>query len=410
VIDPLDVRFDRIRNDREGDWQDVVQRANGRVRRRRLTLVGALAAVVALGAPTALALRGKNIDFFQSEPAPRRVVVDFARLDVGAPRGMETEVLAEQTRKILVPIQNGRTVTLWVAPTRKGGFCTFVEHGGGGCLPPYSVPLAPSIEIRGGITPDGVIRRGPVLISGSVGIPEADAIELRYRGGEVDRQRLTWVSKPIGVAFFAFDDARDHWNDNRPNELVVLDADGATLRTEPLHFRPPPGIDAKTGAPNEAVVDQGRKLIAVRTHTGAETALWVAPTTDGRSCYWLRYGTGGFGGGCPAKTALRPFGLGRSQGAGVVLLWGGPLQQDIAEVQVRYQDGERDLVRVVDAMALWEIRPAHFRRGHRPELLTARDSAGHDVAHQRLPTDNVGAYPCKKPVPIPNGYGERACP
>jgi hypothetical protein len=409
VSDPLHARFDRIQNDLEGDWHDVVQRANGR-RRQRLTLVGTLALVVVLGAPTALALRSKSIDFFQSETAPRRVVLDFARLDVGAPRGMETEVIAEQTRKILVPLHDGRTVTLWVAPTRKGGFCTFVEHGGGGCLPSYSVPLAPTIGIRGPITRDGVIRGGPVQISGSVGIPEADAIELRYGGGDVDRQRLTWVSKPIGAAFFVFEVERAHWNDNRPNELVVLDADGGTLRTEPLHFRTPPGFDAATGAPNEALVDQGRKLITVHTHTGREAALWVAPTADGRSCYWLRYGSGGFGGGCPAKSSLRPFGLGQSQGSGVVLLWGGPLPQDIAEVQIRYQDGERDLVRVVDGMALWEIGPAHFPRGHRPELLTARDAAGRDVARQRLPTDNVGAYPCKNPVPIPNGHGERACP
>jgi hypothetical protein len=411
MTDELQQRLQRLQHSGDGDWGEVLRRAGKQRGRRRFVMAAVLAGVVAVAAPTALALRGSIVDFFQSDPAPREVVLDFARLDIGAPRGLETEVIAEQTRKILVHRgYDGRVFTLYAAPSRKGGFCTYLDGvGGGGCGPAYSVPVAPAIGIRA-LTPDGAIHQGPAVVSGSVGLDDADAIELRYEDGTADRQTLTWVSKPIGAGFFVFDVEPAHWpRDHQPKELVVLDSDGRTLRTEPLHFGMlRPALDAKTGTPSEALVDQGRKLITVHTHTGTEASLWVAPTADGRSCYWLRYGQGGFGGGCPANAAQRPFGLGRSQGDGVVLLWGGPLRQDIAEVEVRYQDGERDLVRVAGGMALWELRPAHFPRGHRAEMLTARDAEGHTVARQRLETNNPGDYPCKKPVSL--GAGVKACP
>lgn len=388
MTDELHERFQRLQDTGAGDWGDVLRRAGKRRGRRRLVAAAAFAAIVALTAPTALALRGSIVDFFRSEPAPKRVVLDFAGLDADAPPGLETGVIAEQTRRILHRRgYDGRELTLYVAPSRKGGFCTYLEGGmaGGGCGPGYSVPVAPAIGIRGPITREGVIRGGPVVISGSVQIADADAIELRYEDGAGDRQRLTWVSQPIGAAFFVFDVPPAHWNGvHQPKELVVFDADGRTLRTEPLRFERPRRFDSETGAPSEALVGKGRKLITLRTHTGTEAALWVAPTEDGRRCYWLRYGEGGFGGSCPAKSSRRPFGLVSSQGGGVVLFWGGPLRKDIAEVQVRYEDGERDLVRVVDGMALWEVRPSHLERGHRVESLTVRDAEGRAVARQKL--------------------------
>jgi hypothetical protein len=149
-------------------------------------------------------------------------------------------------------------------------------------------------------------------------------------------------------------------------------------------------------------------VISVDTHTGVEAALWVAPTADGRTCHWLRYGLGGFGGGCSEKQVLQPFGLGLSQGKDVVLLWGGPLRQDIRSVEIRYEDGERADVKAIEGMVLYDIPAAHFPRGHRPFLLLARDAEGREVARQTIPTKNPGSYPCKTPVPI--GPGAKACP
>ncbi len=286
MTDPLHARFDRIRHDPEGDWQDVVRRANGRSRRKRLAVVGALGAVVALGAPTALALRSTIVDFFQSEPAPRRLVLDFARMDVGAPPALANHVIYDQTRKIFQRrLENGETLTLWVAPNKRGGFCTALVGprmaGGFGCLWERQ-PIAASISVRGPLSPGGVTEGGPVLVAGSVAIEKAETIELHYEDGDIDRQALTWVSKPIAAAFFLFDVPEQHWRTgHRFDRLVVRDAEDRELHSEAVTFHGPPALDPKTGAPSEALQEQAQKLITVRTHTGVEAALWTAPTPDG---------------------------------------------------------------------------------------------------------------------------------
>ncbi len=406
MTDELYERFAEVGRAGEPDWGDVVRRAGRRNRRRRVTLAACLVAVAALVVPTAVALRGSVVDFFASEPAPKPVVLDFASLDAGAPAGMETGVIAEQTRAVVRKrLANGRVLTVWVAPTKKGGFCALYGHAGG-CHPPHFIPVEHGVSIQGPIA-NGVIRGGPVLVSGSVQLLDAATIELRYEKGDSDRERLIWVSPPIDAGFFVFDVGSDHWNGNRPRELALLDAAGGVLRREPVHFVLPPAM-RQDGTPADALLDEARKLISVDTHTGVEAALWVAPTADGRTCHWLRYGPGGFGGGCSEKQLPQRFGLGRSQGKNVVLLWGGPLRQDIREVEIRYEDGERADVKAIEGMVLYEIPAAHFPRGHRPLLLVARDAEGRDIAQQTIPTKDPGSYPCKTPVPI--GAGVKACP
>lgn len=135
MTDDLYERFAEVGRAGVPDWGDVVGRASRRNRRRRVTVAACLVAVAALVVPTAVALRGSVVDFFASEPAPKPVVLDFASLDAGAPAGMETGVIADQTRAVLRKrLANGRVLTVWVAPTKKGGFCALYGHGGG-CHP-----------------------------------------------------------------------------------------------------------------------------------------------------------------------------------------------------------------------------------------------------------------------------------
>jgi hypothetical protein len=367
MSDLLHARFDRIRHEAEGDWQNVVQRVNGRRRRRRLALVAAIGAVVALGAPTALGLRGPIVNFFQSEPAPRRLVLDFARMDVGAPPGLENHVLYGQARKILErKLENGQTLTLWVAPNRRGGFCrAWVGprmDGGFGCLWGRQ-PIAAGYSVRGPISPGGVIERGPVVVEGSVTIDKAETIELQYEDGDADRQALTWVSEPISASFFLFDVPEQHWSKgHRFARLVVRDAEGRELHSEPFSFRGPPALDPKTGAPNDALQAQARKLITVRTHTGVAAAVWTAPAADGRTCQWLRLAASGFAGGCSGKGICRPvLAVARAQGRGVVLLLGGPACPDVAEIEVRSEDRHGAVVPVTKGMWLYERSPGSRR-------------------------------------------------
>jgi hypothetical protein len=243
MTDELQERFRQLQYTGDGDWSEVLRRARKRRSRSRLALAAALAVFVALAAPTALALRGSITDFFESEPASRSMVLDFARMDVGAPQHLDNRVIYGQTRKIFErEIHGGQVLTLWVAPNRRGGFCEALvgpRHPGGfGCLWERS-PLAPTVEVRGPITREGVINGGPVLIWGSVGIGGAETIELHYEDGAFDTQPLTWVSEPIDAAFFLFDITRPHWEKGHQyDRLIVRDGKGRELHSELLHRLP----------------------------------------------------------------------------------------------------------------------------------------------------------------------------
>ena len=78
------------------DWLDVRRRARRRPGRRAV-LIAAAALALLIAAP-ALGLHHTIVDFFAAEPAPERVQLTFARLDLGAPKGMATGVIAGQTR------------------------------------------------------------------------------------------------------------------------------------------------------------------------------------------------------------------------------------------------------------------------------------------------------------------------
>ena len=82
---------------------------------------------------------------------------------------------------------------------------------------------------------DGDITRGPFLVWGTVGIDDAETIELHYRDRGVESQPLTWVSKPIDAAFFLFEIGRAHWESGDQYErLVVRDGKGGELHSEML--------------------------------------------------------------------------------------------------------------------------------------------------------------------------------
>jgi hypothetical protein len=240
MTDELHERFRLLQRSGDGDWSEVLRRAGKRRSRSRLALAAALAAFVGLAAPTALALRGSISDFFESEPAPRRMVLDFARMDEGAPQHLDNRVIYGQTRKIFErEIDGGQVLTLWVAPNRRGGFCTALvgpRHPGGfGCLWERT-PLAPTVEVGGPITSEGVITGGPFLIWGSVGIDGAETIELHYEDGALDTDPLTWVSEPIDAAFFLFDVSRPHLEKGHQYErLIIRDGKGRELHSELLH-------------------------------------------------------------------------------------------------------------------------------------------------------------------------------
>jgi hypothetical protein len=404
------------------DWPDVLRRAEAQAPlRRRTVLALALVALGAVAVPTALALRSTVVDFFAAEPAPNRIEEDFARLDVGAPPEMSPHVIPEQTRKVLeTTLPGGGRLVLWVAPTRKGGFCTQLEElkpngasggGGGGCSPANApFKLAPGLSIAGPITPEGVIRGGPVIVSGQVRIADAESIEIRFTDGTSTSVPVVWVSEPIDTGFFVYPVPRERWNEGRPTSLAARSATGEVLAERPVPFELPRLTNPDDpNAPADAILAQRRKLIEIETHKGVDAVLWTAPSRVGGRCHWLAYGKGAFGSGCARPNLeLRPLALGQSQGSGVVLFWGGPLRADVVTVELQFEDGASVRLHPTEGMILYEIPPSHFEQGHRLNVIIARDANGDEIARRRQRTDLPGAYPCKTPKPL--GHGVSACP
>jgi hypothetical protein len=223
------------------DWTEVRLRARRlRARRRaaRLASAGAAGLVAILAATPAFGLRGQIVQLFgSSEPAPPPVVESFGQIDVAAPPGMATGVIAGEARDVLeVPLSTGKNAVVWVAPTRGGGFCRFTSTegrdslGGGGCDRDRVGRFAPGLSIPGPISPEGEIEAPPVIFDGDTLIHGAARVEIRFEDGESATVPVTWVSEPIDAGFFVYEVPEAHWSaGHRPVTLVLEDEDGHEL-------------------------------------------------------------------------------------------------------------------------------------------------------------------------------------
>jgi hypothetical protein len=226
------------------DWTDVRRRARrrrARSRTARLASAGAVGLLTILAATPAFGLRGQLAELFGSgEPAPPPVVKDFGQIDVAAPPGMATGVIAGQARDVLeVPLSTGKNAVVWVAPTRSGGFCVFTSTegrgstGGGGCDRDRQGRFAPGLSIPGPISPDGEIEAPPVIFDGDTLIHGATQVEIRFEDGDSATVPVTWVSEPIDAGFFVYEVPQAHWGaGHRPTTLVLEDQDGNELASE----------------------------------------------------------------------------------------------------------------------------------------------------------------------------------
>lgn len=238
AVDELAERFASLGHPPEdADWLEV-RRLARRWRRLRPRFALAAAAVVAVVvAAPAFGLGGKLVRIFESgEPAPAPIERSFAGLDAGAPPGFQTGVVASQTRKIDLP----GNVWLWIAPTNKGGFCLFVEGGGGQCDAARALKFWPTFSIGGDFSHQGVVENGPVLIDGSTTLSDAASVEVQFEDGSSATIPVVWVSAPIDAGFFAYEVPPAHLRVGaRPNLLILRDANGNELRRDSSAFEVP---------------------------------------------------------------------------------------------------------------------------------------------------------------------------
>ncbi len=241
MVDELAERFAALTHPPDdGDWLEVNRRAR-QLRRRRarpaIVIAAAAATVAAVVATPALSVGGKIMRLFESgEPAPAVVERSFAQLDAGAPPAFRTGVIPADTRRIVLP--NG--VALWVSPTRSGGFCLYVDGGGGQCDAQRAFAFWPTYSIGGRFTEGGAIASGPVFVTGSTTFRDAATVEVHFEDGEVATVPIVWISAPIDAGFFGYEVPKRHWGaGHRPRSVVVRDASGHELQRDATAFSAP---------------------------------------------------------------------------------------------------------------------------------------------------------------------------
>ncbi len=225
AIDLLDERLQALANpDDDSDWAAV-----RKARRRPLRLAvaaGSLALAGVVGVGAALGLYRDVLPFTSLQPAPAPVVRSFAGLDLFAPPGMATGVIPGEARKVLeLRLSTGKNWTMWVAPTRSGGFCM-----PSGCDRDRSLSFGPGLAVPGPVSPTGKILAPPVIFEGSTLIHGASTLRVEFEDGSSVRTPLVWVSAPVDAGFFVYEVPEAHWAaGHRPVALVLEDAEGKEL-------------------------------------------------------------------------------------------------------------------------------------------------------------------------------------
>jgi hypothetical protein len=225
-------------------WAEVVARARTEKRHRRRVPI-AIAAVVACAVvivSPATGLRGQIVRLFdRGGPPPQEVVQSFAQWN--GPQ-FRAHVEADRAIKVLdARVTPQTTWTLWVAPTKDGGFCTSAGscyHGG------FRYDrLSVDVCLCGRVAPDGEILAGPVVLSGETTNGKADSLLLRYQDGERQSLPLVWVGKPVDTAFFVYGVPERHWQAGHlPTTLTMLSANGDELDTREINGITPKGSAA----------------------------------------------------------------------------------------------------------------------------------------------------------------------
>lgn len=386
------------------DWADALRRGH-RSRRRRLALSAMALApiVVALLVAPAFGFGRSVLPFFGAEKAPQPVVHDFASMSTGAPPGMDPAVIASETRKVGVWHFGGKAHTLWVAPTRAGGFCDLWTDGGGGCDREGTVPvdavgaMAPMRVVPGEDTQARLENGIPVWIAGYVRSKYAAAAEIRFEDGTVVRPELTWVSEPIGAGFFAYDiPAAQRAIGHRAVSVVAVNADGEHVATDYL------GVGGLRDPLADAVVAERHLEVEVETTHGTAT-LYTAPTRyDGRCAFAEFEGKRVSVYPClPARYGFDNLALRIIPTLDAVLI-AGALPEKVATVELGFADGDNVTLHA-HGYLLYEVPAGHLVPSAMLTRIVERDASGGHVGPPSPPFGRPAEQPCYRPLPLPPG-------
>ena len=428
---------------RPGDWQDVLaraaisrgnpprievlspqeprvssaQRLRRRTSKKRIALVLLLAVVLAILAVPALGLAPPFLNFFSSKHASKRVVHSFALLNVGAPRGMSPNVIPGETRRVTTyRLSNGKTMPLWVAPTRNGAFC-FTFGFGGSCASLHSQQRDQQGDHNAAaIGLDELGGYGTHVLAGYVFDTRIARIEIRFRHTAAASVPLLWVGPPIRAGFFLYEiprklmpktaRAQPGSGPSQPGTsavaaVVAVDKEGHEIARDASMFKPLP-----VWFNPAAVSDRSKRHVILRS---GRLSIVIAPSRTGGNCFWLKLDTyQEIGSGCaPPRYLTHPMAGGLSHDPGFTG-FSAEVQPSVSRVELNFEDGAHVTLQPVQGHVLYDIPPVHWPRGHRLHTATAYNSNRKTLAKQSFDTKQTGVYDCAKQVPI--GAGETACP
>jgi hypothetical protein len=229
----LSVRLGALADARDDQsWSEVVARARAARRHRRrvpIAIAAVLASAVVIVSP-ATGVGGKIIRLFaRDDPPPQQIVDSFAEWN--APQ-VNAGVQPDRAIKVLeARLTPNRTTTLWVAPTKDGGFCTSRGWCEGDDFRYDRVGVG--VCLCGRVAQDGEILAGPVILEGETTNERANSLLLRFQDRERQSIPLVWVGAPVNTAFFLYGVPERHWHKGHlPTTLTMLASDGDELDTQ----------------------------------------------------------------------------------------------------------------------------------------------------------------------------------
>ncbi|HTY29412.1 MAG TPA: hypothetical protein VMD51_14895 [Mycobacterium sp.] len=244
-----------------------------RLPRRRLVVIACVLAAL-LGGP-ALAFQFGVIDFSTAPAAPHPVVEQFSSLSVGAPPGMDPQVIAGQTRLVGTVLGH----QLWVAPTKEGGLCYLWSDSGGGCDAVGGFPL--SVTWSGAATtaaqPGAQPGRSFTAVEGFAHSRWVDEVQITLDDGSTVQPEMLWVSPPINAGFFYY---------RAPPGQAITNV--RALHAGSVVAADNYGSGAPQGPHPFADLSRKAEIATIQTDTGS-AVLWTAPTETDERCTWLQF-------------------------------------------------------------------------------------------------------------------------
>jgi hypothetical protein len=385
VRDALDRAVPPISNG-GGDWDDVLRRADANVvalrrpRRRIWVAIAAAAALVALVVNPAFGIGGRVLDWFEGSPAPEEVKRGLSELD-GPPEDIAAlfggpRVRADEARGVIALETSAGLAYLWAAPTDDGGWCWYTQmpevpvEGGTTSSAAITCNSFSSAAERLQVGSSGEESTGLTLVEGRVQSP-ITSVELEL--GDGSREPVKLVN-----GFFLAEVPT-----GREAEAVIgRDADGDVVERRLLyldHESSDGGIKAEARPPQ-------RELLSIETHAGGRATLAViTPFVDSplaeATCYAVTFPDGDSE-GCPPLVNGIALSLVTSPAGKLTVLLSGFVGPDVASLEIRFQDGTRERIRLVERFFLYDVPPAHLDEGHLPTALVALDPQGIEIGRR----------------------------